>query len=365
MTRNRSVTLVTVPVIAALAIASLSGCSRRSSGGDSAASGAASSGSAASTLRLGYFPNVTHAVPVIGVADGAYKKALGSTKLTTQTFNAGPTATQALLSGSIDAVYLGPNPAINAYVKSKGAVRLVAGAASGGASLVVNKSITKVSQLAGKTLATPQLGGTQDIALKYFLKKHGFTVNGSGSKNVKVVSQDNAQTLQLFQDGKIDGGWLPEPWATRLKVQGGAKTLIDETSQWTGGKFITTNLLVSTKYLKAHPQTIQALLSAQVTTAQKIQKDYSWAASTLNTAITKLTGSSLPDGVAAKSLKNVTVGWDPYASTLQETADHAVAVKLLSKPDLNGIYDLTPLNAVLKKDGLSTVSDAGLGEGSS
>ncbi|WP_265447437.1 ABC transporter substrate-binding protein [Flexivirga meconopsidis] len=360
MNRNRSATALAVPVIAALAIASLSGCSRRASAADNETP---SPTSAASTLRLGYFPNVTHAVPVLGVADGVYQRDLGATKLKTQTFNAGPAATEALLAGSIDAVYLGPNPAINAYAKTKGdGVRLIAGGASGGASLVVKPGITSVSQLAGKTLATPQLGGTQDIALKYFLKKNGFTVNGSGPKNVKVLAQDNAQTLQLFQQGQIDGGWLPEPWATRLQVQGGAKTLVDEKSQWPGGQFVTTNLLVSTKFLQEHPQTVEALLKAQVQTVQQIKKDPTGSAAQLDGALAKLTGKPLPKGVAAKALGNVQVGWDPYAASLQQTAEHAVAVDLLKKPDLNGIYDLTPLNNVLKAQGLQPVSDAGLGK---
>lgn len=359
MTRHSLATVLTVPVVAALAIASLSGCSRRTSSSDDIATAGAKT-SPAAQLRLGYFPNVTHAVPVLGVADGTYSKDLGSTKLTTQTFNAGPAATEALVAGSVDAVYVGPNPAINAYVKTSGAVRLIAGGASGGAALVVKPGITSVADLAGKTLADPQLGGTQDIALKYFLKQHGFTVNGSGPKNVTVVSEDNSQTLQLFQQGTIDGGWLPEPWATRLQVQGGAHQLVNETSQWPGGNFITTNLLVSTKYLNAHPDTIEALLRAQVQTAEYIRANPAKAATQIDAALTKLNGKALPKGVTAKALANVTVGWDPYAASLQEVAAHAVDVGLLKKPDLAGLYDLTPLNNVLKSLGLPAVSAAGL-----
>lgn len=366
MTYSRRVSYLTVPVIAALAIASLSGCSRRAAAADNPSSSAGAghaAGTPAAQLRLGYFPNVTHAVPVLGVADGEFAKELGKTKLTTQTFNAGPAATEALLGGSIDAVYLGPNPAINAFAKTGGqGVRLVSGAASGGAELVVKPSIKSVAQLAGKTLATPQLGGTQDIALKYFLKKQGFTVNGSGPKNVNVVSQDNSQTLSLFQQGRIDGGWLPEPWGTRLQKQAGAQVLVNEKTQWPGGVFVTTNLLVSAKFLADHPQTVQALLAGQIKTVQHIEKNPASAAQQLDAALTKLNGKALPAGVTAAALRNVQVGWDPYAASLQATAAHAESIGLLKKTDLHGIYDLAPLNAALKAAGLQPVSDAGLGQ---
>lgn len=358
MTNRFSIALASAAV-AALATAAVAGCSSS----DASSNVTQSGDGTASTLRLGYFPNVTHAVPVLGVEQGRYAKALGKTKLETQTFNAGPAATQALLSGAIDAVYVGPNPAINAYSKSNGeAVRVIAGGASGGAGLVVSDKINSVNDLAGKTIATPQLGGTQDIAAKYYLKQQGFTVNGSGAKNVTIVAQDNAQTLDLFKQGRIDGGWLPEPWLTRLVAQGDGHVLVDEKTLWPGGQFVTTNLLVSTKFLKQYPQTVKELLAGQVDTADWINANKTEAATDLDAALKKLTGKSLPKGVAATALANVTLGWDPYASSLQTVADHAVDVNLLKKTDLKGIYDLTLLNEVLKAKGKPAVSDAGLGQ---
>lgn len=363
MKSSRKVGVLTVPVIAALAIASLSGCSRRADAADKSAPATSGAGTAASQLRLGYFPNVTHAVPVLGVADGEFAKELGKTKLTTQTFNAGPAATEALLGGSVDAVYLGPNPAINAFAKTGGKdVRIVAGGASGGAALVVKPGIHSVSQLAGKTIASPQLANTQDVALKYFLKQEGFTVNKSSAKNVSVVAQDNSQSLQLFRQGRIDGAWLPEPWATRLVKQGGGKVLVDEKSRWPKGRFVTTNLLVSTKFLAEHPQTVRALVAGQIKTVQRIKQDPSGSAKQLDAALTKLNGKALPAGVTAAALKNLTPGWNPYAASLQGTAEHAESVGLLKKTDLKGIYDLSILNSVLKSQDLQTVSDAGLGQ---
>lgn len=317
----------------------------------------------AAHLNLGYFANVTHAPAVIGVADGSYGRALGSTTLTTTVYTAGPTAVQALLSGAVDAAYIGPSPAINAYVRSGGeAVRVVAGAVSGGTALVVKPSITSTAQLAGKTVADPQRGSTQDIALKYFLKRHSLDFATNGPRSVDVVSQSSAQTLILFRQGRIDGAWLPEPWVSRLQQQAGAKVLIDERTQWPGGNYATTNLVVSSRYLMEHPQTVSALLEAQVATTRWIKADPAGAARRLRTDLRDLTGAALPASVVTSALRNVRVGWDPYAASLKTSAAHAVEVGLVEKgSDVRGIYDLRPLNAVLRAQQLPTVSDGGLG----
>ncbi len=344
-----------VAVVVGLAAAGLTGCgeSRNEVG----------STGAAQRLKLGYLANVTHAPAVIGVADGTYARALGSTTLETTVFTAGPTAVQALLSGAIDAAYIGPSPAINAYLQSGGqAVKVIAGAVSGGTALVVKPSIANVGQLAGKTVADPQRGGTQDVALKYFLSRHSLDFSNSGPTSVDVVSQSSAQTLTLFRQGRIDGAWLPEPWVSRLQQQAGAKVLVDERTQWPGGKYATTNLVVSSDYLAKHPQTVRALLTAQVITTRAMGADPGKAARTLRASLGVLTGTTLAASVVTGALRNVTVGWDPFATSLKVSATHAVEVGLLGKDaDLRGIYDLRPLNAVLHAHQLPTVSDGGLG----
>src|SRR5438309_333390 len=131
--------------------------------------------------------------------------------LKTSTFNAGPAAVEALFAGAIDATYIGPSPAINAWQKSNGsAIRIIAGATSGGASLVVKPTITSPADLKGKKIASPQLGNTQDVALRAWLKKQGFTTNPEGGGDVAILPQDNAQTLTTFKAGDIDGAWVPE-----------------------------------------------------------------------------------------------------------------------------------------------------------
>ena len=228
---------------------------------------AAAAAAPAAELKLGYFGNVTHAPALVGVKEGFIAKSLGETKLSTQVFNAGPAAIEALNAGAIDATYIGPNPAINSFVKSQGeSVSIIAGAAAGGAQLVVKPEIAAAADLKGKTLSTPQLGGTQDVALRAWLAAQGYKTNTDGSGDVAINPTENAQTLKLFQDGKLDGAWLPEPWASRLVLQAGAKVLVDEKDLWDGsltgkpGEFPTTILIVNKKFAADHPDTVKALL---------------------------------------------------------------------------------------------------------
>jgi NitT/TauT family transport system substrate-binding protein len=317
----------------------------------------------ATQLRLGYFANVTHATPVVGVAKGFFQQKLGSTKLTTQIFNAGPAEMEALLDGSIDAAYVGPSPAINAFVQSHGeALKIIAGATSGGAELVVKPGITSISQLRGTTLASPQLGNTQDVALRYFLKQHGFKTSVEGGGDVKIEPTDNSTTLTLFKEGKIDGAWLPEPWASRLVVEAGAKVLVDERTLWPNGQFATTNLAVSTSYLKAHPQAVDELLAGQIATNQWIDANASAAQQVVNSQLAKLTGKALQPSEIARAWTEQQVTNDPLASTVTAEQSHAVSVGLLKQASLKGIFDLAPLNQELKQAKLPTVSADGFGQ---
>ena len=353
-------------------VALLSACS--SSSGAAPSSGAASAAgatatpaagsSAAGTLRLGYFANVTHAAAVLGVADGTFAHALGTTTLQTQLFNAGPAAIEALTAGAIDAAFLGPSPAINSFVKSHGAsLRIVAGATENGASLVVKPSISSVAELRGKTIADPQLGGTQDVSLREYLFRNGLKVQTNGGSDVDVVNQDNSQTLNLFKSGQVDGAWLPEPWASQLVVTAGAKTLVDESTLWPGHAFPTTILIVASAYLDQHPDTVKALISGELTTIARIAKDPAASASAINDALGSLTGKKLPTAVITAAFKNIKVTDDPLAATYNTSGQHAVDGGLLKTvPDLKGLFDLRILNSLLKANGSTPVSADGLGQ---
>jgi NitT/TauT family transport system substrate-binding protein len=327
------------------------------------ASGAAIPVPGEATLRLGYFPNITHGTALVGVDGGLFAAALGpNVKLETQTFNAGPAEVEALLSGSIDAGFIGPNPAINAFAASKGAaIRIVAGTASGGASLVVKPDIDGAADLEGKKIATPQLGNTQDVALRTWLAEQGLETTIDGGGDVSVVPQDNAQTLQTFTSGDIDGAWVPEPWATRLVLEGKGKVLLDEATLWPQGKYVTTHLIVRTEYLRDHADVITALVQGLVDTTEYIQTNPEQAQTEANEAIGRITQKPLPDETIAAAWKNLTFTWDPIATSLETSADHATALGLLEPVDLEGIYDLGPLNTVLAAEGKPAVVDAGLG----
>ncbi|MBV9284475.1 MAG: ABC transporter substrate-binding protein [Acidimicrobiia bacterium] len=327
-----------------------------------AACGGGGSSSAKSSghvdLRLGYFPNLTHATALVGVANGIFTKDLGSNvTLQTKTFNAGPAAVEALFSNSLDITYVGPNPAINAFQKSNGqAVRLIAGATSGGAGLVVKPSINGPADLRGKKLASPQLGNTQDVALRNWLKKNGLNTTAEGGGDVQILPQDNAQTLDTFKSGQIDGAWVPEPWTSRLVIDGKGKLLVNEASVWPDGKFLTTTVIVRTQFLKDHPDVVKNFLKGHVEATNYINSHPAEAQQAANQAIAQLTGKALAAQVVQSAWKDLTFTWDPLASTLREEATDAQTVGLLNNTNLKGLVDVAPLNTVLKADGKGSVS---------
>ncbi len=325
-------------------------------------SGAESEPAAAQELRLGFFANVTHATPLVGVTEGFFTTSLGDTKLTTQVFNAGPSAIEALLGESLDASYIGPNPAINAFAKSNGeAIRIIAGTTSGGAALVVKPEINSAEDLRGTTLATPQLGNTQDVALRAWLKEEGLETSVEGGGDVTISPTENATTLQLFRDGEIQGAWLPEPWASRLVLEAGAKVLVDEATLWPEGQFVTTHLIVRTEFLDEYPGTVQALLEGHVEATQWIDENQDQAKTDVNAKIAELAGKPLPQEVIDRAWDNLTITFDPIASSLEKSAADAADAGLIEKPELRGIYDLAALNEILESRGIAAVSDGGLG----
>ncbi|MFF1881427.1 ABC transporter substrate-binding protein [Pseudarthrobacter sp. NPDC058196] len=324
--------------------------------------------SPAAELKLGYFGNVTHAPALVGVKKGFLQQALGSTKLSTQTFNAGPAAIEALNAGAIDAAYIGPNPAINSFVKSQGeSVRVIAGAAAGGAQLVVKPEITSAADLKGKTLASPQLGGTQDVALRAWLSSQGYKTSVDGSGDVAINPTENAQTLKLFQDGKLDGAWLPEPWASRLVLQAGAKVLVDEKDLWDGagtgkpGEFPTTILIVNQKYAASHPDTVKALLKGNAESVAWLNSaPADEKANLINAALQESAGAALPNDVLTRSLANITFTLDPLAGSYPKLLQDGVDAGTTKKADINGLFDLRALNQVT--GGADKISAAGLGQ---
>ena len=315
------------------------------------------------SVKIGYFGNLTHATALVGVQKGYFQKALGATKAQYQVFNAGPSEIEALNSGSIDIGWIGPSPAINGYTKSDGkSLRIIGGSASGGVKLVVDpKKIKTLADVKGKKIATPQLGNTQDVAFLNWIADQGWKVDAeSGKGDVSVVRTDNKVTPDAYKSGSIDGAWVPEPTASKLVAEG-AKVLLDESTLWPDKKFVITNIIVSQKFLKEHPDVVEAVLRGSVKTNEWINANPEKAKASANTALEELSGKALPADVIDPAWKSVTFLDDPLAATLNTEAEHAVKAGLLEKPDLKGIYDLSLLNKVLKAEGKNEVGDAGLG----
>ena len=288
---------------------------------------------------------------------------LGDTKLTTQVFNAGPAAIEALSAGAIDATYIGPNPSINTFIQSGGqSAHIVAGAATGGAALVVRDGIDSAEDLEGTTLATPQLGNTQDVALRSWLADEGYTTDTTGGGDVHITPTENAQTLTLFQQGALDGAWLPEPWVSRLIVDAGAHVLVDEADLWEDGAFPTTVLLVRAEFLAEHPETVQALLEGHVASVAWLDEHADEAPAVINAALEAETGKPLADEVITRALEHVTFSVDPHAETFETLVENGLEAGTQKDGSIDGLFDLRLLNGLLEADDAEPVSAGGLGE---
>ena len=318
------------------------------------------------TLRIGYFPNITHSQAVIGLNNGDFQKVLGD-NVTVETFrfNAGPSAIESLLADRIDATYIGPNPAINGYLLTGGKdLRVISGASSGGASFIVrnDSGIETVNDLGGKKFASPQLGNTQDVALRKYLIDNGFNTVENGG-NVTVLPIANADILTVFLKKEIDGAWVPEPWATRLGQEAGGKVFLDEKSLWPDGKFVTGNIIVRTDYLENNPEIVKKLLEAHVDETLKINNNTAEAAKEFNTQLKKLTGQEISENVLDKAYGNLELTYDPLKLTLFKSANDAYDLGFIEKgkdrPNLSGIYNTTLLNEVLAEKGLQSIDDTG------
>jgi NitT/TauT family transport system substrate-binding protein len=316
----------------------------------------------AGALRLGYFANLTHAPALVGLARGTFAQALGRTQLSTQVFSAGPAAIEALYAGAIDAAFIGPNPAINGFIQSEGeGLRIVAGVAAGGVQLVVRQGIDSPGDLKGTTLASPQLGGTQDVALRTWLDDQGLLTRLRGGGDVTITPTANAMALQLFQDSALDGAWVPEPWASRFVLEAGGHVLVDEAELWPGGRFPTTYLVVSSLYLAEHPQTVAELIAGLADTIGWMATQPDEARTIVNDQLDKLTGKPLSGAVLDRALGSLSFSLDPHAGLIEELRDDAVRAGTTADAPVHGIVDLRLLNELLAVRGEPAVPEAGLG----
>lgn len=349
--------LVAVGVLAT----TLTACGGDDDSGDSASSGDGGDSRATDDyeVKLGYFPNVTHSSAIVGIENGLFEDKLSESgaSLSVFDFNSGSDVIQQLQSGGLDASYIGPSPAITAYVADP-SVRLVSGAASGGASFVVSDDITGPEDLEGKTIASPGAGNTQDVALKYWLKEQGYDVSVEGKGDVTVINLDNSDTVTQFASGEIDGAWVPEPYASILESEGGT-VLVDEAELWPDGQFVTTHLLVRQQFIDEHPELLDDLLEGQIEANTWIADNSDDAKTLVGDYITSKTGSEIPADALDSAWSKLTFTDDPIADSLIGSAEHAADVGFFAPSDIEGladIYYLDPINTLLADAGGTEVS---------
>ncbi len=308
-------------------------------------------------IRLGFFPNITHAQALYAKAT-RYFETNGLT-VRWQAFNAGPTAIEALFSDAIDATYIGPGPTINGYVKSHGEkFVIVAGVASGGAALVVRPdlNIQIAANFNGKTLATPQLGNTQDIAARVWLREQGLKPTPQGGA-INLIPLSNPDQMTMFKTKQIDGAWTVEPWVSRLELEANGRIFLEEKTLWPQGQYVTTHLVVARRFLREQPEAVRTLLRLHVELTQLINSNKAKAMLVLNDQIRKETGRALREDVITRALQRVELTWDPIATSLEKQAANAHSIHFLRKePDLRGVYDVNLLNEVLHEKNLPPVT---------
>jgi NitT/TauT family transport system substrate-binding protein len=310
-------------------------------------------------LRLGYFANINHAQAIIGIGNGDFQKNLGDVKIESQVFNAGPSVIEALVANRIDAAYVGPNPAINGYLKTDGqGLRIISGSSSGGAVFVLrtDSGIHDIHDFAGKKFASPQLGNTQDVALRSYLLKNGYKTSENGG-SVTIIPAKAADIITLMSKKNIDGAWVPEPWGTILVNQANGSIFLDERDLWPNGKFATAIIVVRTAYLQSHPDVIQKLLESHVKETIWINNHKNESIQIFNDQIQKLTGKTIPNDIIDEALTRMDLTYDPIKYSIDKSANDAYDLGFLGdkKPDLSNIFDLTILNKVLQSQNLPTI----------
>lgn len=302
-------------------------------------------GSPDAPLRLGFFPNITHAQALVGNAEGAFASQPGVGRLEVKQFNAGPAAMEALVAGSLDVSYVGSGPAINTFLKAGRELRIISGAVNGGAVLVV-KNAKSAGELKGKKLATPQLGNTQDIALRYWLKQQGLATNLQGTGDVQLIPLGNPDILGQYLNGGIEGAWVPEPWGARMVAEGGGHILVDERDLWPDRRFPTTVIVTTRKVLETQRPRIAALLRVHVRLTERWQNDPAGFTTAVNAAFGRLTRRPMPGPIIQESFSRLEPGLDPVPSALATAAQHAKDLGFTTDADINGLVDLSVLNEV-------------------
>ncbi|MEK6865710.1 MAG: ABC transporter substrate-binding protein [Thermoproteota archaeon] len=294
-------------------------------------------------IRVAYFSNINHAVPIIGMEKGIFENQIGNnTVIEPILFDAGPQVIESIFAGSIDIAYVGPGPAINGFLKSENHnVKILSGAASGGASFIVhpNSKINSVADFEGKRIAAPQIGNTQDISLRSYLSENGLKPVEKGG-SVIVLNISNSDIYTLFAKGDIDAAWVPEPTATILVQQLDGKRLFNEEELWPENRFASVLLIAREEYVNQNPDLINKWLEAHQQTVNWINSNPEQTRIIFIQFMKKETGKSLPDGLIDEALSNLEITSDPIVSSINTFAKRADSLGYLGRHgySLDGIF---------------------------
>lgn len=300
------------------------------------------SDAADNVVRVGHFPNITHAQALVAhnlsrQGKGWFEERLGpGTKIEWFVYNAGPSAMEAIFAQSIDITYVGPGPALNAYTKSNGAeVRLIAGAANGGAALVIqpDQNLKAPADFRGKKIATPQLGNTQDISCRAWLMAGGLKITQLGG-DAQVLPTQNPDQLQLFQQKKVDAVWTVEPWVSRLERESGGKILVDERD------VATTVLVSSVKYLGAHRDIAKKFAEAHAALTDWMLKNPEEAQKVIKAELLEETKSDMAPDLIAQSWKRIVFTSEVPRASVESFMQNSVKTGFIkTAPDLSKLFE--------------------------
>jgi NitT/TauT family transport system substrate-binding protein len=303
--------------------------------------------SAPRIVRLGYFANVTHAQAVLGVASGDYAAAAAPSKLTTRTYNAGPALIESLFAGEIDIGYIGPGPALNAHLKSRGqGVRIVAGSACDGVAVIARQGsgIRTLQDLRAKRIATPQMGNTQDLSARHYMIH---TLGQPDANNILPVP--NAELAAMMSRGRIDAAWAVEPWASRLVAEAGGVLIAEESDLWEGGTFGLTVVIASREFVEREPELLKRLLGAHVDWTRRLAEDSVPHAPAMADAIERLTGKRLSPELLRNAMERVRFDFSVPTESLETFARWSTELGFTrAMPNAATIVDDRALRAVIE-----------------
>lgn len=307
------------------------------------------------TVRIAFFPNITHSQALVGQANGAFEKAFGEgVDVNWISFNAGPAEIEAIFAGEVDIGYIGPIPAINGFTKSNGDIKIIAGATNGGAVLVTRSDLTldSAAELGGKRIAVPQFGNTQHLSLLHILTEYGLKSTDNGG-TVQIFESQNADTKTLMDKGDIDAALIPEPWGARLVGEIGANILLDEKQIWRDGDYSTAVVIVSTEFMEKSPELVEKFLQTHVELTEYINDNSEEAKSIINEQLDRLTQNKLDEKVLDEAFDRLIISYDPARESISQFIDIYIEENFISEcKNRDSLIDLCVLNRALNEKGL-------------